>query len=647
MSRRNSKNQKSRQAGIVPMQKRVTRSSIAKTAKDIVERKTGDSTSKQPRFGAEEAQTFYLNVLNWVTSLCEKEPDYIANSMERDKWLSQIWHLEPHLAGVLHNVVSIDTNRGWSLEGGRNQVLKYSSILHSWEAAPGIQGWRPGISSASLSYYTTDIGGLVELGRDSEQGPLRGLYHVDPTHCALSSDVQFPLTYSPPGGNAQTWATSDYMRMASMLNIQEEMNGLGYCAVSRCIELTKIMVAVYEHDRESLGAKAPKGVLFLHNVTEQQWDDAMEARKGKLQAEGYDYFNAVAILATLGGELPSGTLMALSSLPTGFDLQQFTSMLMYGYALCFGYDPSEFYPVQFGSLGRGTEMEVQHEKATGKGGLNFILAFQEQLQRPDILPASLQYEFDQRDEQAEMEQANVQKAWVDVFRELRETGLQFDQRGGIDRIEFRMLLADKNIIPKEWTEVEEEVQATDEEAPETSTEAPAPATTPTIPLTIPLNIRKLRQRERRILRDRLMSKPHILSAIERFPREDIVRYHWKKGFSDITTLWPHAETLLERMSYPSAGIKRDILYDTKDVQITDEDVEKALSEAEEIDPELKNLLTAEQMKRGIDHGKNERTVIITYDKNGNLVNLNKLPDCKVEFRVQEPCSKGGNDVVLG
>lgn len=101
----------------------------------LVNRKTGGTTSKQPRFqateGAPNPQSFFISTLKWVSTLIEEEPEYNVNSMMRDSWLSKIWRSEPHLAGVLNSVVSIDTNRGWSLEGERNQVLRYTNIFHT------------------------------------------------------------------------------------------------------------------------------------------------------------------------------------------------------------------------------------------------------------------------------------------------------------------------------------------------------------------------------------------------------------------------------------------------------------------------------------------------------------------------------------
>lgn len=529
--------------------------------------------SKQPRFKDINAGEFFYSTFQYVKGLGQDCPPYSVNSMARDLWLSDADHLEPHLAGVLHSVSSIDANRGWTLEGGRNQVSRYTDILRGWQVAPGVKGWRPSMVAQSLGYNSTDLGWVTELGRDGKNGPVRGLYHLDPTRCQLNGDDLFPLKYTTLAGGAADWAYGDFMRGVNMINIQEKYNGLGYCAVSRCLDLMKIMVAIYEHDREQLGAQAPRGLLLLSKISQTNWDTAMEARKANLNAEGLAYFDAVAVLASETEDIDA-KLVALSQLPAGFDMQKFTSLLMYGYALCFGFDASEFYPVQFGGLSQGVETEVMSEKASGKGGLNFVFTVQEQLQRPEVLPPSLDFEFDQRDEQAEIQEAAVAEAWVKVYRAMREAGLQTDMQGGITKDEMRQLLADKNLIPKEWTEVEEDVVATDEQP---NVDAPAAPLTPT-----------LTSRERRILRDDLLSRVHVQHAVERFPLQDLVRYTWPQH--RMTTVWQNLGALNHRLLYPvTRAMPKDMLYQGDDFEITTQDVDRAIEQAPE---DLKPLLEA-------------------------------------------------------
>ena len=152
-----------------------------------IERASSDS--KQPRFSAKASQEFFISILNWTHTELETEPAYEPNSTIRDTWLSTVCWKEPHLAGVINGVVSIDKNRGWTLVGGRNQVNRYQEILHGFEAAPNLAGWRPGTSVSALSYYTTDLGLILEMGREGKNGPMRKMYYTDSTRCSLTGNV--------------------------------------------------------------------------------------------------------------------------------------------------------------------------------------------------------------------------------------------------------------------------------------------------------------------------------------------------------------------------------------------------------------------------------------------------------------------------
>jgi len=403
--------------------------------------------SKQPRFTT--PVDFFGSVMRWLEDIGDP-PKYRSDSRRRDSWLSTIYHEESHLAGVLDSATLIHANRGWSVTGGRNQVIRVKNALHNWMAFPTVSGWRSGVQVAATSYYATDINCILEIYREGARGgPFVGFRHVDPSRCRLSKNPDEPLFYYPRGERRQGWPPEDFVRLPSMPCTAEEFLGLGYCAVSRCLELAQLMRAVYQHDMEKLGARAPKGLLILHNIRETQWDQAMKVRSERLDGLEREYFGGVAVLATSGVDEVDARLVALSQLPDGFDIKVFTDLLMYGYALAFGFDPSEFWPVQFGSLGRGQEAQVQHQKATGKGGLAFPLALQEKLNEGNILPPTVYFEFDQRDDAGDLARASVAQAWLNVAKGLQEVGLAPNYT--------LELLAKNGIIPLEWTEFPDEI----------------------------------------------------------------------------------------------------------------------------------------------------------------------------------------------
>jgi len=516
--------------------------------------------SKQERFASTDDSVdfgeIFWGLQQFYDEVEKKAPPYKADGRERDKFLYDFAFQEPHLAGVLNSVTAIDKNRGWQVVGGRNQVNRVTDTLHNFEVAPGLKGWRPALAAASSSFWSTNMGSIVELGTEGKGGPVRALYHVDPTVCALTGNYKTPLRYYPKRGKMQNWKEDEYFRVASLPSIYEEMRGLGNCAIDRALQLGVLMKAVYRYDEERLGARAPRGLLLLSGINRMQWDEAMQARDVELDQNRMKYFDAVAVLASTAANVDA-KLVALSELPTSFNLKEWTDMVLYGYALCFGYDASEFYPVQYGALGRGNEVALQHEKATGKGRLDFVLGFQEQIQR--VLPDSVTFTFDQRDEEGDLLHARVEQAWVDVV-ETMYTATSTDG-SMISLEEARVLLADYGIIPSSWTEAEyvhgtdledvdesEEIDSSDSgsngQSPDNSeepTESNPDAASPTANKIT--QIMKFKTLKNKMMREKLLEDQAIWRAAEKYPREPIVQYSFPANTT--TILWESGEDLLK------------------------------------------------------------------------------------------------------
>jgi hypothetical protein len=215
----------------------------------------------------------------------------------------------------------------------------------------------------------------------------------------------------------------------------------------------------------------------------------MLADEADLDAKEQEWFGNVAVFAA-GGQMDiDAKLFMLSNLPAGFDQEKFTNLLMFGYALCFGYDAREFWPVSGGALGSGRETEVQHRKATDKGGREYWFGLQEQIQ--SNLPPTLHFEADERDAEGELVDANLQKTKADALTALRAAlpELNSDQ--------ILELAADQGLIPHEWATASDEAESTDIETDDTAQ-----------------------------VRKQCLEWIEVQQAIERFPDEPIIQYHW-------------------------------------------------------------------------------------------------------------------------
>lgn len=542
---------------------------------DIARQNGKEFKSKQPHFSETTDSGSFTAILRWQKLAYMDQPDYIPDSRKRDTWLQKFWRMEPLLAGVHNSAVALDKNRRWALVGGRNQVRRFLNILLN---AEGGKGWRTFASLQSQAFYSSDIQAIAEIERDGENGPMVNLYSVDPTRCRLTGDPATPLAYKPLKGKIQKWRPEDYMRTSTLESVDEGFHLLGYCAVSRCVFLAQILIAVYEYDQEKLGARSPKGLLLLKNINQLQWDTAMKVRTVLLSEKEQMYYGGVSVLAHDGPESPDAKLVALSNLPDNFNRELTTNFTMYGYALAYGYNPEEFWPVQFGALGRTTEAEMSQKRATEKGGTDFSLAFQENIQAE--LPNTIQFTFDRRDDEGEKLKAEADKAKAEVVTTMYEAGLM-QGRPLVSWEEGRFLLAERNLIPRDWTTLDEESLGTDTGL-----------------------IRSRQKDELFRLRQLHGDDPHVQRAAHEYPDEPIIRvqYNPRTGQISETILWQTGRTLIEPKfaSLPNHPLIRqeddsEVLFisEDSDVEITEEDVNEAIDNA--YSSEFKELLNAEEI----------------------------------------------------
>lgn len=454
---------------------------------------------------------FMTSIKQWSRKAELEEPPYIPNSSVRDAWLRDFVKAEPHLAGVLSTAVSLDTNRGYSLIGGRNQVVRFSRVLRGVENG---QGWRQLKQLGCQDYYSTDMGQVVEVETDGRNGPLVSLYHVDSTRCELTGNLKNPLVYKPSNGKEQIWKQDYFYRICSMPSPDERFFNLGYCPVSRCLKITQIMIAVIEHDLEKLNTLLPKGILTVESdeITQEMWDNAWNEHLQVYPGQtGNLYFDR---LITLVARAIKVNLTPFSELPDGFDPFTFTDYMLKAYALCFNRDPRAFWGFNSGSFGGGTESAVQAERATNAGYIDYLLQDQEQIQ--NLLPPSILFQYEEDDTQGKIQKAELLNLWADAGLKLVELG--------IPQSSVLALMVKEQIIDPEFTpEIESEI-ATDDE-----------------------NVLQYR-------RQQLLEKEHVQMAVSRFPDDPIIEYRFPDN--RLITLWDKGSQAIKKYHQFSWTTKR-------------------------------------------------------------------------------------------
>lgn len=412
-----------------------------------------DTKSKQPRL----AQT--TDVVSYVFTLWEWANDEIPEwgKPGRTEKLRKMAREEPILAGALASMVSKVISLDWQIIGGRNRVKRYHAILS--EAEDGA-GWSYFLDRWAQDYLCTDIGGVVELARESRTGPVAAIYNIDAARLTLTGNANVPLRYSPAvgGGRIISLYPEDFTRIVDMPAPDESKLGLGFCAVSRALKAAKVLLALYRYEDEQLRDLPPQGVAAVTGITKDALDEAFRRYEAARRAKEQVTFKGVLWLVALSNPLQNVDfkLIPFASLPDHFDKEQAITLYVYTLSLDFGVDVREFWPAsQTGAT--KAEAEIQAQKAKGKGFGRLIMSIERAINW-DILPPGLEFKFDNADSEDDLLRETIRGRIIENVRKLWEPHPVAGE-GLIDRHEARRLLRELGAVP-DWLEGGDEVTAT-------------------------------------------------------------------------------------------------------------------------------------------------------------------------------------------
>ncbi len=410
-----------------------------------------NTLSRQPRFSETRGDSgsgsaFFWTFMESLSGRQDAVPHW--GQPGRPASLRRVVREEPILSGAVATIVSKAAALDWQIIGGRNRVGRYHALLG--EAEDGA-GWPMLLDPWLQDYLTVDLGGVLELAREGQNGPVAGLYHLDASRLALTGNVQAPLTYSPSAGKGRPMPLRplDFSRIVDLRSPDETRRGLGLCAVSRALKASQLLMALYRYEEEQLSDLPPQGVAAVTGLTMAELAEAYDLYETKRKSKEELTFKGVLWLAAQSNPLQQidVNLTPFSTLPSHWNRNEIVTQYIYVLALDFGVDPREFWPVSQGPLGSGKEAEIQAEKAKGKG-FGQLIAKIERAINWDILPAGLEFAFDLRDSEDDLLRVRIQAQFVQNVRQMWEPAMATGA-GLITAEEARRLLAEQGVLP-EW-----------------------------------------------------------------------------------------------------------------------------------------------------------------------------------------------------
>ena len=337
-------------------------------------------------------------------------------SNRRDVQLREFWKKPDHLAGATYAMESKMTAipvqvvaRDTSINKHVEQAKIYTELLN--DSAEFGRGWVIFYGKWIEDLLTQDNGAFAEvIGSGNPAGPIIGravsLAHLDSYRCQRTGNTEYPVLYLDTDGTRYKVHRTRVVEASQMTSPIAEMFGVGFCAVSRVINVSQNLLDILIYKQEKLGSRPlreliitkggldPKDLQFAFRMAESEMDSFGLSRYSKIVIGG-------------SATLPEGSVeqVPLSYLPDGFDEETSITLGMATIALGFGTDARELFPSKGGASTRADAL-VQHLKQRGKGPGQMLQVTEQQLNHK-FLPPYLKMKFDFQDDAEDRQKAEI------------------------------------------------------------------------------------------------------------------------------------------------------------------------------------------------------------------------------------------------
>lgn len=354
-----------------------------------------------------------LSVMSWLVQTGELLPPWWSKA--RDKRLSNIWMDNNHLSLAIYNtqakLVGIPFKVVPYDYSNQDHVQEAVEVQYALEVTAQFgRGWSEAYSRFILDLLTTDNGAFMEIiGRGRPDGPIIGkpltVRHIDSLRCDRTGDNEYPIIYNGNDGKMYKMHWTRVLFTSQMPSARQEMFGVGFCGVSRCIDVATTLVDMVRYKQERLGSRPMNQILVGKGMTAHTIMDAIARVEDGLSSRG---FSRYAKTVALGSENPDIDLTRVDlSHKDPFDEEVNTNLGMFAIAAALGMDADEIWPTS-GRSGGGSSGDANLRRIRSRGRLPQQLTANISTQFDfKFLPPYLHMVFDFRDDEQDQQEAVI------------------------------------------------------------------------------------------------------------------------------------------------------------------------------------------------------------------------------------------------
>lgn len=329
-------------------------------------------------------------------------------STARDMFLRRFWRDSDHLSMVMYTAQSILTGiplkivaRDRTIAAHVEEAELLNHILfHVSEFSETLSA---AMSKFVTDYLSTDNGAFLEvIGAGDKGGPIEGqplaVAHLDSTLCWRTGNPIYPVVYhNPLDGRAYKLHSSRVIFISQMPSPEKQMFGVGFCAVSRALQVSQHLWDIYMHKQEKLGSRPVNTLLVGSGFSAKTIMEAVSLANMAMDQEGLSRYSRVV---GIGSQNPESKLNQLDlNKFDPFDEETAVNLAMYALATAFGLPISEVWA--YSDSGAKRPVDNQLSRQRGKLPAEFSESLGNQINRkylPPYLMATFDYSDDTQDE---------------------------------------------------------------------------------------------------------------------------------------------------------------------------------------------------------------------------------------------------------
>jgi hypothetical protein len=388
-------------------------------------------------------------------------------STQRDSELRKTWQECDYFSGAMYSISgklgSVPFRvepRDPSIRAHWRQSEKFEISLA--EMSEFGDGWLTLWNKALNDLWTQDNGMFIEIigpGNKSKPiiGAALGLAHLDASRCKRTGIAEYPVLYEDIDGKKYRLHHTRVAHFSQLTSPNADMNGVGFCWLSRCLNVAQGMSDILRYKLEKLGSRPTRAILYGSGVAESVLAEAVAIAKTQGDnAERKRFAMMPAVVNPSSGATVDLNILDLASLPDGFDYKTDITLGMYTIALTGGFPPRWLWPATVSGATHADALYQHIAGATSGAGqtlaaISMMIGGSTRGQRHmagKFLPPHLRFVFDFQDDELDRMRAEI--------RDLRSQRHDRDLTSGAVtvRVVREQMLSDGDITEAQFQDME-------------------------------------------------------------------------------------------------------------------------------------------------------------------------------------------------